>query len=85
MKEIVSVLEEIEKSARTGDTAKIAKAIQLAQSKLTVAGEAPLRQLNEELSVWQKKLDVILKEPVAREGMAKHARHWIEQIKKIGG
>ncbi|MBI3252579.1 MAG: hypothetical protein HYZ52_04615 [Candidatus Omnitrophica bacterium] len=42
---------------------------------------APVPDLAEELSVWEKKLDVILKEPVGREGMARHVSHWIEKLK----
>ena len=42
----------------------------------------PLLALDKELSVWQSKWDVLWKEPIAREGMAKHAQYWVERLKK---
>ena len=45
------------------------------------AGTAPLHELDAELSIWQSKLAVILKEPVGKKGMAKHARYWAEKLK----
>ena len=87
MKEIIGALEEIEKSAKAGDRAKVEQAIQSARSKsaaVGVQGRAPLlRQLDEELSIWLAKLNVIFKEPVGREGVAKHARHWAEELRKL--
>jgi len=47
--------------------------------------EAPiLERLKGELEVWQDKKDVILKETSGRQGMAKHAHFWVEQLKQIG-
>ena len=47
--------------------------------------EAPiLERLKGELEVWQDKKDVILKEASGRQGMAKHAHFWVEQLKQIG-
>ena len=43
---------------------------------------ALLEKLENELRTWQSKVSVILREPVGRQGMAKHAEHWIEQLKK---
>ena len=81
MKEIIQALEEIEKNVKGGDRAKIEKAIQSAKSKLS----PPTHRLHEELSVWQTKLDIILKEKAGREGMAKHARHWVEELRRNSG
>ena len=82
MKDVIKALEEIEKSAKSGDRARIEKALRSSLSaviKMHPRG-AKLEQLQNELSVWQAKLDVILKEPAGREGMVKHAKHWIEQL-----
>lgn len=38
-------------------------------------------QLLAELTTWENKIDVILKEPAGRRGMAKHAQFWAEKIK----
>ena len=87
IQDIIALLEEIEKSAKgPADASKIKKDIQSAKAKLAAAGGEhvlPLRRLNEELSVWQEKIDVILKERAGREGMAKHAKHWIEELRKM--
>ncbi len=40
-----------------------------------------LGKLESELKIWQEKLPVILKEPIGRKGMAKHARFWADQLK----
>ena len=39
-----------------------------------------LRQLDQELSVWLSKLDVIFQEPVGRQGLARHTDHWIQKL-----
>jgi hypothetical protein len=36
--------------------------------------------LNEELSVWAQKMDVILKEPAGRQGIVKHLKHWTDKL-----
>ena len=43
---------------------------------------ALLEKLENELRTWQSKLNVILREPVGRQGMARHAEHWIQELKK---
>ncbi len=96
IKDIIICLEEIEKSAKGGaDAAKIKKDIQSAKAKLMSVGAPlvgaqngraqgpPLRQLNDELSVWEEKLDVILRERAGREGMAKHAKHLTQELRKM--
>ena len=85
MKEIIEALENIEKFAKgSADVSKIEKTIQSARASITKMhpGGAKLRQLENELSVWQTKLDVILKEPAGREGMVKHAKHWVEELRR---
>ena len=42
-----------------------------------------LKELDTELSIWQSKLAVILKEPIGKKGMAKHARFWAEKLRAI--
>ena len=83
MKEVIASLENIEKVARRGDAAQVQQAIRSARKSLTGAKDDKLKQLDEELSTWQKKSDVILKETVGREGMAKHAKHWAEELRKL--
>jgi len=81
-------LEALAHSAGKGDSAVTGAAIQAARVVIKnlppAAGDRAslLQQLDQELSTWQGKLDVILSEPVGRQGMAKHARFWIEQISK---
>ena len=87
IKDVILCMQEIEKSAKgAADTSKIKKDIQSAKTKLAGAGGGhalPLKRLSDELSVWQDKLDMILKESAGRQGMAKHARHWVEELRKI--
>ena len=79
MDKIIQALEEIARLARhSNDASEIKKAIQ------AVRNLVPGKELDQELSVWQTKLDVILKEPIGREGMAKHARYWAEKVKNAG-
>ena len=61
-----------------GDETKINAAIKelLALTK----GKSSLNRLEDELKIWQGKLAVILKEPMGRKGMAKHARYWMSVI-----
>ncbi len=53
----------------------------IAPLKTKPENTAVLQTLDEELGIWLKKLEVILKEPAGREGMVKHARHWAEKLK----
>jgi hypothetical protein len=85
LKEIIHSLQEIEKRVRGEDTSEVETAITSARTLLSGESSGVLRQLDEELSTWQKKLNVILKEPVGREGMAKHAKHWVEELRKLNG
>ena len=84
MNEIVKCLEEITHLAKSsGDASKIKQAIQKTRETLSSRSKnALLQKLDAELSTWQSKLDVILKEPIGREGMAKHAKHWIGELCK---
>ena len=82
MKEIIQSLEQIEKTVRGADAGKTEAAIQSARKALAASKQQGLEHLGEELSTWQKKLNVILKEPAGRQGMAKHVRYWIEGLTK---
>ncbi len=90
MKNITPELENIAKSVKvSSDVSKTEQAIQATRTaienyKKTAKPEqaALLEKLENELKTWQTKLSVILREPVGRQGMAKHAEHWIEQLKK---
>lgn len=46
--------------------------------------EIELTQLDTELLTWLSKLEVILKEPVGRQGLVKHANYWAEKLKNVG-
>ena len=63
----------------TADEGKMTAAIQ--EIRMLTKGDPQAAHLEEELKVWQTKLPVILKEPVGRKGMAKHARFWAERLK----
>ena len=80
---ICSSLEEIARLVKSSnDAAKIKEAI--GHVRDLILGQESSKQLDSELSTWQTKLAVILKEPAGREGMAKHARYWAERIKNAG-
>ena len=87
-------LETLSRQARNFRSDADSKAIleQLAQLRRCVAdekkasaadGQSLLEKLDGELSTWQQKLPVILKEPVGRQGMAKHAAYWADQFAKF--
>ena len=75
MDKIIKGLEALANSANSNDAVKVQKAIQ------EVRDLNPAKELDLELAVWQSKLSVILKEPVGRQGLVKHARFWAEKIK----
>jgi len=89
---IVSGLNEISRLVKdAGEVEKIQGAIGSVRMAIKQSGvgagsprpgaeTAPLRELDKELSIWQSKLSVILKEPVGRQGMAKHAEFWAEKL-----
>ena len=91
MQKIISGLEEIARTVKTGaDASKTAPLVSAARSsvaefKKTASEEARpvMDRLDVELSAWQMKLEVILNEPVGRQGMAKHAHYWVEELKKF--
>ena len=92
MKKITDKLEEIAHSAKNpSEQAKTVEALKTLRTLVKdpkETGAAPkelLGKLDGELEVWQMKLAVILKEPVGREGMARHAKHWVEELRKIDG
>ncbi len=85
MKEIIHFLEQIEKTVRSSDALKVEEAIRSARKSLSGNKSEVLKKLDGELEIWQSKISVILKEPVGREGMAKHAKHWVEELRKING
>ena len=62
----------------------IFKTIDQLKVKLSSDKAPILERLKGELEVWQDKNDVILKEASGRQGMAKHAHFWVEQLKQIG-
>ena len=82
MKNIIESLAQIEKVARGGDKAQVVLAIEAARKELSGTKDERLKQLDEELSTWQKKSDVILKEPAGRQGMVKHIRHWVTSLRE---
>jgi len=82
MQIIVQGLEEIADSVKkSSKSAVVAQLIQNLRKELAASKENPyFKVLDEELGVWLKKLDVILKEPAGREGMVKHVKHWVERL-----
>lgn len=83
MKNIIVSLETIANTVeKDADALKTEQAIKLARNHIkNISSDPLLKELDLELSVWQSKLAVILKEPAGKAGMAKHARHWIEKLK----
>lgn len=60
------------------DEAKISAEIK--EVLVLTKGNPQAAHLEEELKVWQTKLSVIIKEPIGRKGLAKHARFWAERL-----
>lgn len=87
MKKTMKCLQEISHLANgSADAAKIRQAIESARAAVKEersADTALSAQLETELSTWLQKIDVILKEPAARSGMAKHAHFWAEKLKNV--
>ncbi len=89
MKNIIVSLEAIARSVKDPQGApKTEEAIKttrdlIRNSKKNENLEASLNQLDSELATWESKLSVILKEPVARQGMARHANFWAEKLKQL--
>ena len=91
MNEIIATLETIEKALKTGnDPSAVQTAIRTARKFLEgvkavgANGRSPLQRLDDELSVWESKFPVIWREPAGRQGMTKHMKHWITELKKFG-
>lgn len=82
MKEIISGLEKIADSVKKSSQPKlVSDAIQQLRNSISKSkSTGMLAVLDEELSVWLKKLDVILKEPAGRQGMVKHLHHWAQKL-----
>ena len=87
MKEIVGLLEAIEKALKTGnDPSAVQAAIRTARKFLEgvkvvgANGRSPLQRLDDELFVWESKFPVIWREPAGRQGMTKHVKHWIASL-----
>ena len=74
---IVKSLEVIERAARESDAAKTRQAIGAARAEIKNTKDEVLKTLDAELAVWETKLDIIFSEPIGRQGMSKHARHWM--------
>ena len=84
MKSIIVSLEALASAIDKGaDPAKTGEAIKTTRDLTKNYKDALIRELDTELSIWQSKLSVILKEPVGKQGMAKHARFWAERLKAI--
>ena len=82
MQDACKALETLARLAEgTADEAKMISVIQ--EITVLTKGKPEAAHLEEELKVWQIKLPVILKEPVGRKGMAKHARFWAERLKNV--
>ena len=86
MKNIIQNLESLSRLAgRSTDIGEVEAMIEKTRQAVKVAANDPLfEELDFELSTWQSKLSVILKEPMGRQGMSKHCLHWVEKLKKNG-
>ena len=90
MDPLIAALNQIASAVKKSDRVATLKAIELARECVAAHGVRPpiggetalLQNLDEELKIWHSKIDVILKEPIARQGMAKHATYWVEKIQK---
>ncbi len=82
MKEIITGLDKIADAVKKSSQPKlVSEAIQQVKVSITKAkSTGMLGVLDEELTVWLKKLDVILKEPAGRQGMVKHLKHWTDKL-----
>ena len=80
---IINGVEQIERLAKHSSDASQAKNAIQSVRDLIRSSDRDLKQLDSELSTWQSKLEVIYREPVGRQGMAKHAAHWAEKLRKI--
>ncbi len=91
MQELLKSLEEIAHRVKNStELAPVKQSVDAARknanavkSKAQPALKATLEKLEAELGIWLTKLDVILKEPVGRQGMEKHARYWAEELRKV--
>ena len=83
MNPIAAHLEQIAHLAKDASAAQ--KLSETIQATRKLAQDSQMTQLENELSAWQSKLAVILKEPVGRQGMAKHALYWAEKIRSLRG
>ncbi len=82
---IIRSLENIAREAKSCDTATLERDVKELRAILKQVSSSPLlSQLDQELDIWEKKISVIANEPAGRQGMAKHAHHWTEIIKKAG-
>ena len=89
MNKVISGLEKVVKACRGGMTAEAERALKealaAAREKKTdsLSGTSQkIDALEKELETWLSKFSVIFAEPIGRSGMAKHAEHWIETLKK---
>ena len=87
MEKIILGLQQISHLAEgASDGLKMSQAIEatrLAIQKIGSNGNSILQELDKELGIWRSKYEVILKEPVGRQGMARHAEHWVEKLKNV--
>ena len=89
MNEVIQGLQQLNKTLKGNDEGRIQQIIQSTRASIQKSGAGLtddkkhlLNNLDQELSVWNEKIAVILKEPVGRQGMAKHALHWVERLQK---
>ena len=83
---IIGNLHKIAEAAKGPDAGKAKETVALTRKLIQEANggaksDTLLMQLDAELSTWLAKWDVIVREPIGRQGMAKHARHWAERLK----
>lgn len=79
LQDVCKALERIACLAETASDEAALK-VELQALRNIVSPKVELKELKNELKIWQDKLSVILKEPIGRKGMAKHARFWTEKL-----
>lgn len=86
MRELADSLEQVARAAR-GPAEKdvVLKAVRKSKSIMSAlhVRTEMLKQLIDELAVWEKKVDAILSDPAGRQGMAKHAAFWADRVRKM--
>ncbi len=83
--ELIKALQDIARLAeKSGGAGELTAAFNAARKAIKNSANAEsLQSLDLELTTWEAKLSVIMREPAGRNGMAHHCRYWIDKLKAI--